>query len=1377
MKKQMLFLLAAAILCGVTAGAAVREEWTFEKDVAGTLLANSINFGIDGGAFASGGNGILEADGLGYLLSTPSNTNLWGDGVTLDANLTVSTNVLYLRYDLNYDFTSLNTDGTTIGIYFVDGTGTNVAGMALTCKQTGKATALAGKTLTQVNGASLGLSGTLSAIARVDLSGSPSMTVWYDSTGGNSFTEASPAKTVAVSLSSISDLRIQATGTASGAADNFVAVENIRVADSWADISVGVEDSVEVQYFNEWMFDHDVAGRTLSQATNSGTDKAAFSADATPVTQTDGLRSLICSNEIAGIGNLWTNGAILRADVTNQSSGVRFLRYDLTYDMTATENNSGTLLGLAFADTTSTNLAGVALKCTTADSVKTPPTGISAMSVTNLMLSGYLAVIVQIDLDNHEMSVWYDLSGANSFNASNQPNVTVTNLALTSIKELEFRATGDFIASASNECVVIDNIRTATTWAEITKPPVNLRAPPKLNVSIGASLGDVLVIGQTNLISITIQNSGGPATRVSSTLTHNGAAGLSIISSNNTEVSLDANGSVIQTYEVVANADGPYVLTAQATSAETNSALATYNLYVGPKISFKSYTLTNEVGGAFLGEVEQGESFDLIITSVNDGSGMVTGITNSLTAVNPAYFPTIIPSNSATYASLAKNATTSTTYRVVCSATAPKGLQTFTVVNSTTGRGWTNQFSLNVFKEARLSAPTNLTLRVAPGETNSASITVTNTGNGSSAFTVTDDGRRPTVYTDEPDREARQTFGPIDFNPATVFEWGTATTTPMAIGFNFPLFGTTYDTFSVSENGFITLSSTNGGGTATVQPFQIARAIDHSTIRYRKMGDKLVVAWGYTHYIDGSDTELEFQAWINTNGTIQYLYESGTWETGTIGLHDSNNSQVFTHTPGLLGQDAILLAPAPWVTYVPTEGAINGFGGTQTLTFTADATRQTASGHTNVFTTSVNCDGRPISITVTVIIENKIFELNVPPTFVFGGAAGSISPAAIMTITNSGNVALTYTITDNSLKTAGYTMSAPDYNNNWRDGVPGAFVLDPSGLGSAAVSIGFPFVFFGQTYTNLIVSTNGTLTLSSGNTIVPFSANLSLDYGASVSAFTDAGRNAFTVTWSSMNQPGGGADQTFQAILFRSGEIRFNYKTLGANWTNGVIKLAGATTVTGTLINSSTLSSNKVVVTNTVLTTNSFGFITGTTTKTTNWVTTTTATANGQSLLFNPGTQKIITASPLSATIQAGKTARVTLTGDARRLTSGGGLSVTNSASLSFGYGTNQTAVSAVTFIATNSVETAYPAAAAAEIQTAMWGTGAPVVSSQQNADGSRTLVWPAPGDDLPRTYTVLYTTSLSSPWKWLATVENGTRYTDQDHNAEPVIFYKVTVQ
>ena len=69
MKTKKVLALIALLAAGVQG--AVRDEWTFQNDLGGTLLANAVNTGLDGSVFGAGGTGVLETDGLGALLSTP----------------------------------------------------------------------------------------------------------------------------------------------------------------------------------------------------------------------------------------------------------------------------------------------------------------------------------------------------------------------------------------------------------------------------------------------------------------------------------------------------------------------------------------------------------------------------------------------------------------------------------------------------------------------------------------------------------------------------------------------------------------------------------------------------------------------------------------------------------------------------------------------------------------------------------------------------------------------------------------------------------------------------------------------------------------------------------------------------------------------------------------------------------------------------------------------------------------------------------------------------------------------------------------------------------------------------------------------------------
>lgn len=887
-----------------------------------------------------------------------------------------------------------------------------------------------------------------------------------------------------------------------------------------------------------------------------------------------------------------------------------------------------------------------------------------------------------------------------------------------------------------------------------------INVPTELTSELNDSLGGSMDVGETNTITITISNLMGTASNITSSLTFDPADGLSIISSNTPAGPLGSGDSLFHTYEVVANTNGFYVLTAEVSSSDIVYITNTLNLTVGRQVRYDNYSIANETSG-IAGTIEPGESFDLVITNINDGVGAVNNITNTLTASNSAYF--LITPSSDVYSTLGAGESTTTVYRVTCSASTPNGLQTFTVENSSGGQTWSGTLELDIFDRAvpSVSDPT-LTIRVAPGQTGSGSVTLANDGNVSTPFMVTADERLPVFYTVETQSVSRISFWLADFQPDTVFDsWTGTDSDPMDIEFGFILFGTEYTAFSVSQYGFLTLSETNGA-TAQLTPFQTTAAVDPTTIRYTRPKDGLlVVAWG-------NETGHEFQLRLNADGTVEYLYEFGAWGDGTIGLSAETVSQTIHHIPGQTGKDTLHLAPETWVSFSPVDETLNGFGSTRLLTFTADATA-IQSPATYEFTATVNWGESSDEIDVTVLVEDPYIQLDVPPAFAFSGLAGYISPSAILTVTNSGNVPLTYSITDRGLSDAGYSSASVDYQ--WRY-IPETVdtVLPESALGADPVAIGFPFVFYGITRTNLTIWTDGTLTFNDGATINPYSANLLMDDGAQIRFVTDAGLNRFTVTWENIAEPSSGEqNQTFQAVLNRDGTIRFNYMQLIGRPFDEVLSVEEIPII----------ETNYVIKTiGNYSQTNEIETVVGT-----NIVTTYNENFDRRSFELAPGLRQVILTSPVSGSILPGSTADITLVGDARSLSGGGVNTILFNTDLDFYIEpsnpliTHTSAVETVstTFTAKRSEDPFFPSLAT---QAAMWGTEEPVVSSEfNNADGSRLLSWPAPADLLSRTYTVLYTTSLSKDWEWLATLENGTSYLDDKHNAEPVIFYKVTIQ
>ncbi|MBI9020484.1 MAG: hypothetical protein JEZ10_04425 [Verrucomicrobia bacterium] len=1221
---------------------------------------------------------------------------------------------------------------------------------------------------------------------------------------------------------------------------------------------------VSATVLNEWTFETDPAALTLSVATNSGSDGAAFSVDNNTVTQTDGSGGLVCDYAAAGSGGLWTDGAVLAADVAPSAPGeTRYLRYDVAYDMTSPSIDSGTLLGFAFADNVNSDLAGFALRYRVGNPV--PPAGVTEQVVkANLNLTGTIAVIAEVNLTAQTLKVWYDLSGSNTFDYD-IPDATVSNLSLSAIDQLEFRATGDFIAGSS-ECAVVDELRTATLWDEIAGPPADATQPPVPEIiEFDDQMGGAMLPGQTNTLRVVIRNTLSAAANVTSTLSFDGVPGDFTIVSNNAPVALDANRIVTNTYQIVSLLPGNFLFTALAFSDGTPSDPAELIIRSGTSISAGLVAITNEIGGVLPGRPEPGEVFDLIISNINDGGLLLTDVTNSLSA-NPDWFPSITPST-IVFPTLDVGEVATVTYRVECAPNTPGGPQTFTIVNRTADEVWQDTFQLDVYRSSVLTGPSELVINAVPGETVFGTITLTNEGNVSSSFSVTDDDTLIGSYAVTTQTIARTWIGPSDFDPDTTFPgWNGTDSDPVEIGFGFELFGAKFHTFSANQAGFLTLMSTNGA-MAQLTVFESGDKLDQSTIRYIRRDDgSLVVAWGNT-YPNQLDV-LEFQAVLHPDGTVQYLYEYGDWEDGEIGLSSEPYAQNVSHTPGLYGQDALELTPLTWIFYDPETGTVDPYGGTVDISVTANVPDPV--NETNKTTLTIVGDDNQLVVDVKIIIQEKIAKLHLASSFSFGGPAGSISPPAMLTMTNSGNISFDFDVQNLGLAESGYSFDSVGYQ--WVS-IPGGEgeLLDGDDFGTAPVEIGFPFVFFGSTYDSLFVYEDGRVLFKADTGFaVYYVEGLALDGNASVRAWRDESQGRFVVIWRNMSQPDGGDDQTFQLVLTEGNStLRCNYQRLDEGWPSGQIgTFSEFGTSPGTLVNDDT---TELVVTETIVyeyVTNRIGnvYIVDEVPVATNREVELVYddTLRRQSLLFAPGEEGLITYSPEEGVVLPGETTDISLAGDGRTLEAGDEIKTqllflnpdlsedisfgspdplwTQSATLHeyylttpsggnpgilkpdsvivisndgrngngegtvgslgwFGWGWGRNPADPIGFdtlyvyradISQSIVRSPYskvvdvtftvsapPAAAAADpvVVAAMWGSDDPVVSFSGSADGSRTLSWPAPTDRLSRTYTVWFTTRLGDEWQPLAMVKNGTSYVDDEHNNEPVIFYKVTVQ
>ncbi len=1434
--QNVFFAVSACLILfsGVSASAITLNEWGFGSDPAGQTLSQALNVGSIGVVFAAGGSGFLETDGLDGLLCTHEDIGtggMWTSGAILDAPLPapVSSGVQYLRYDFSYDLSdtnSLNDSGMLVGFAFYDSIGNKVAGAALKrdlgaggsapCQET---------TLTEVPPA-----GTIAIIAKVNLA-AQTMDVWYDLTGDVSgFVEGTPATNIAVSLSAFDALRFQSTGDIqpAGSSDE-VTVDLLRTADSWASIMEDEPDTLGRKYANEWTFECDADGTSLTQALNSGTNSPLAQFDAgfgSTIFTTN--RVLLCTGEGSG-GGVWADGAILNAPLTSLTTGKHYLRYDVDYDFSSPDNGGGNVLGVYFTDSTGDKAAGLILGYDTGDLEDSAPANRALMTLTNdIALVGTLTAIAEVDLDNDILKVWYDLNGANVFD-ENSPAASKAIMFSSHFDNLTFHATGDFRPAGSTDYGAVDNIRQATSWSEIINPPVNETGSPELRITVTAPAG--MAVGDSNVVTISINNIGGPASNVTSTLIHDGAPSAFTIVSNNIAAPLGAGASLTNTYWITANTEESYTFTAQAFSAETNSAAASFILAVGSQISYLSNRIVEVSGGLIDGKYEPGETLDITVFSINDGGGTVSNIINSLTSSGEFSVSNLTP---VAYPSMAVGATTSTTYRVMIQPETPHGRYWLRVTNWTASRIWTNAFAIDVYRQGLPSvAPSSITINVlADGTATNREVVVTNSGNVALTFSITDDGAWGVEYAVSTETKGIRGFvaanteieltDPVT-NSSNIEAANAGVSTSENIGFGFPFYGTVYSNFYVTADGYIGLSNTTNvpwmsadqtplptkDGAPLIAPFWGTLNSPAGSIRTIRQYDYLVISYTGVSKESGGDN-LQFQVALYTNGRIDFRYKNIVGITSTYGLTnvtigiqgDAGSCINLTTVP--VNGTSIRLVPQqnPWVAYTPDQNVTVGPQSSQGVSFIADGFGK-AIGVSESFVAQFNWStggSSPVSVSANVTAPAPAY--NAVSSLSFTGAAGQVTSAPFV-ITNSGTGPLTFSINNSALSAAGYTDNT-NLAYNWIDiSATGTnvFLLDPSpspyitaddeGF-SAMIPIGFTFPFYGSSYTQLCVSVNGAVRLDTtgrvyalGNLastvsfmpaqlIAPYWGELTMDANATIKYRSFA--EQMVITWGNIRQygVGGGSNLTFQVVMNPSGDITFQYKHLeGSHWPDTVIGLRDTASRTRQM--DIRLQGDWSVSTSSVSGSVYTQYV--------------SAVSNRAAGLL-PAQIQVIGYTPPTGSIAAGGVAQITMTGDASNQSSGSG-TISTSAVLTITHNASGSPDSlAVTFTVTNSQEAVFVAAdkldsdgdGLTDDQERIAGTdlqdaGSVFTPTVEHSPAGPVLSWEEPLDGLQRIYKVYWTINLMSSWEYLDTVTNGTIYLDEANINEPVIYYRVTVE
>ena len=301
---------------------------------------------------------------------------------------------------------------------------------------------------------------------------------------------------------------------------------------------------------------------------------------------------------------------------------------------------------------------------------------------------------------------------------------------------------------------------------------------------------------------------------------------------------------------------------------------------------------------------------------------------------------------------------------------------------------------------------------------------------------------------------------------------------PIAMGMNFPFYGSSYTSLRVCTNGFLSFTDTekpydnqglpNSGGVANM----IAPMWDDmdfgtaSRVYTYNDGIRFIVSWvGVPHYQTGGP--YTFQAILYPTGEIRFQYQSLTAPTNsaTVGIQNGTKSIGLTvafNTNYLKNNHVVRIVPLQqWLTVTPTSGRIAA-GGSLPIQVTFNALGLTGGTYSgSIVVNSNDPDESTVSLPAQLHVIGAPDLAVAPASLDFGEIFAGAAPTKTITVSNPGTDDLTVT---------GITSSDPSVTAS-----PSSFTLAP--LAAVLVTV---------TYHPLTPSTlSGTLSIASNDPDTP----------------------------------------------------------------------------------------------------------------------------------------------------------------------------------------------------------------------------------------------------------------------------------------------------
>ncbi len=295
---------------------------------------------------------------------------------------------------------------------------------------------------------------------------------------------------------------------------------------------------------------------------------------------------------------------------------------------------------------------------------------------------------------------------------------------------------------------------------------------------------------------------------------------------------------------------------------------------------------------------------------------------------------------------------------------------------------------------------------------------------------------------------------------------------PLPIGFTFPFYGQTFDTFRVCSNGWISFTSTltaynnqalpnSGAPENLIAPFWDDLKVDPangSQVYYQVVDGRLVVQFNNVPGYSSGTGPYTFEVILFPTGTILYQYRSmlgAGLNSATIGVQNAakNDGLTVVYNANYVHDNlAIRLGPVPqWITPTPASGTVPA-GGSLPITVTFDATGMYGGSYAGAVQVLSNDPAHGLLQVTTNLQVTGVPILAVEPASLdFGPLFIGLSAQRTITIRNVGTDQLTVTGISPSL--GEYAVSTTSANLAPLQSVQAIVTFTPTVDGSRAAEL------------------------------------------------------------------------------------------------------------------------------------------------------------------------------------------------------------------------------------------------------------------------------------------------------------------------------------